>query len=143
MRWRYSEVMRGASGPLLLLVTALFLTLQGCGGDEAELELELAEQNRSGQSGSATLTPADGGGTTIVIDLASPPAEPQPAHVHDGTCDDIGDVVAPLESIAEGASETTVPLSLDELRLGGLIVHAHKSDAEFDVSVACAPIPEH
>ena len=134
-------MMRGAPGPLLLAV-ALLLALPACGGDEAGLELQLAEQNSSGQSGTATLTPADGGGTTIVVELASPPAEPQPAHVHDGTCDDIGDVVAPLESLVDGASETTVPLSLDELRRGDLIVHAHKSEAELDVSVACAPIPE-
>lgn len=133
--------MRGAPRPLLLII-ALFLVLPACGGDEAGLELQLAEQNGSGQSGSATLTPSDDGGTTIVVELASPPAEPQPAHVHDGTCDNIGDVVAPLESLVEGASETTVPLSLDELRRGGLIVHAHKSEAELDVSVACAPIPE-
>lgn len=133
--------MRGAPGPLLL-VTALLLGLPACGGgDEAGLELRLAEQNGSGQSGSATLTPTGEGRTTIVIELASAPAEPQPAHVHDGTCDDIGDVVAPLESLVEGASETTVPLPLEELRRGDLIVHAHKSEAELDVSVACAPIP--
>jgi hypothetical protein len=133
--------MRRASGPVLL-VAAFLLLLTACGGgDEDGLELQLAEQNGSGQSGSATLTPAGDGGTTIVVELASPPAEPQPAHVHDGTCDAIGDVVAPLESLVAGDSETTVSLPLEELRRGDLIVHAHKSEAELDVSVACAPIP--
>ena len=44
--------------------------------------------------------------------------------------------------LLDGRSETIVPLSLAELQAGGLVVHAHKSDAEFEISVACAPIPE-
>jgi hypothetical protein len=126
---------------LLSLATACGGSDEG-GADEEDLILELVEQNGSGQSGTATLTPAEAGSTRIVVDLKSPPAEPQPAHVHSGTCDDIGDVFAPLDSLTEGRSESTVMLSLDELQRGGLIVHAHRSEAEFDVSVACAPIPE-
>jgi hypothetical protein len=125
---------------------ALLLLPAACGGsDDAgagdeELSLELVEQNGSGQSGTAKLTAGEGT-TTIVVELANPPAVPQPAHVHSGTCEDIGDVVAPLESLDEGESESTVMMSLDELQRGHLIVHAHKSEAEFDVSVACADIP--
>jgi hypothetical protein len=126
---------------------ALLLLPAACGGSddagsgEETLSLELVEQNGSGQSGTATLTPAREGSTRIVVELANPPAAPQPAHVHDGTCEDIGDVVAPLESLSEGESESEVMMSLEELGAGNLIVHAHKSEAEFDVSVACAEIP--
>ncbi|MGH3024136.1 MAG: hypothetical protein ACRDNI_10810, partial [Gaiellaceae bacterium] len=58
------------------------------------------------------------------------------------SCADIGEVLVSLESLVDGRSQTTVAVSLDELETGSQIVHAHKSEAEFDVSVACADIPE-
>lgn len=114
--------------------------LAGCGGDGG-VTLELAEQNGSGQSGTATLTPLGDGRTRIVMELSNAPDVPQPAHVHPGPCDDLGPPVAGLESVVDGRSKTIVPLSLSELQAGGLVVHAHESDAEFETSVACAPIP--
>jgi hypothetical protein len=41
-----------------------------------------------------------------------------------------------------GTSTTVVDMSIADLQRGGLVVHAHKSEAEFDVSVACGEIPE-
>jgi hypothetical protein len=135
-------IVAGLGTLVLLSLAAACGGSDDAGAGDEELSLELVEQNGSGQSGTATLTPAGEGSTRVVLELESPPEEPQPAHVHSGTCDDIGDVFAPLESLTEGESESTVMLSLDELQRGGLIVHAHKSEAEFDVSVACAAIPE-
>jgi hypothetical protein len=130
---------------LALLVA---LALPGCGGGEDEasagdsgLTLTLSEQAGSGQSGTATLTP-DGERTRVVVELSNPPAVPQPSHLHSGTCDDIGAVVEPLESVEDGHAESVVSKSLDELRTGELIVHAHKSEAESKISVACAEIPK-
>jgi hypothetical protein len=131
------------------LVIAL-LVLGACGGGDEEdaevggaataLLLELKEQNGSGQSGTATLTPLGDERTKIVMQLSNPPAVPQPAHVHPGPCNDLGDPVAALANVVRGRSETTVPLSLAELRRGDLVVHAHKSEREYSISVACAPI---
>ncbi len=127
------------------------LALPGCGGDEDEaaagsdddeVSLTLAEQAGSGQSGTATLTADGNDATRIVVELSNPPNATQPSHVHSGNCDDIGSVVAPLESVTDGRAESVVPMSLKELRRGGLIVHAHKSEAEPKVSVACAEIPK-
>jgi hypothetical protein len=132
------------------LVIAL-LALGACGGEDDEegaasgdnaLRLELGEQNGSGQSGTATLTAVGDEQTRIVMKLSNPPAVPQPAHVHPGPCDDLGDPVAGLTNVVGGRSETTVPLSFAELRRGDLVVHAHKSEKEYSISVACAPIPE-
>jgi hypothetical protein len=124
------------------------LVLVGCGGDgngedvagAPALALDLAAQNGSGQSGTARLT-ADGEKTRIVVEVANAPEVAQPSHVHEGTCDEIGDVVAPLKNLVDGRAESVVEMSLAELRRGGLIVHAHKSEAEYDMSVACAEIP--
>lgn len=125
---------------ILVVLGGVFLLAQ-CGGEEA-LMLELMEQNGSGQSGTATLTTVGDGRTRIVLELANAGQVAQPAHVHPGACDDLGPPVAGLESLVDGRSATIVPLSLSELQAGGLVVHAHKSDAEFEISVACAPIPE-
>lgn len=125
-----------------LVAALLSLALAACGGgDDPVLTLELAEENGSGQSGTATLTPAGDGETRVVVELDNPPEVPQPAHVHPGPCGDLGDPVAGLESLVDGRSETTVSMSLARLQSGSFVIHAHKSDAEFDVSVACAPIP--
>jgi hypothetical protein len=45
-------------------------------------------------------------------------------------------------NIEGGTSTTVVDMSLADLQRGGLVVHAHKSAAEFEVSVACGEIPE-
>jgi hypothetical protein len=126
------------------------LALPGCGSGEEDaaassddqLKLTLAEQAGSGQSGTATLTADGDDATRILVELSNPPSVTQPSHVHSGSCDDIGSVVAPLDSVADGRAESVVPMSLEELRRGGLIVHAHKSEAEPKVSVACAEIPK-
>ena len=60
------------------------------GGGEAEdeaLTVELAAENGSGQSGTATLTPEGEEKTRIVVELSNPPADSQPAHVHPGPID--------------------------------------------------------
>lgn len=124
--------------------------LPGCGGGEEEAEasaedaltLTLAEQAGSGQSGTATLTADGDERTRVVVELSNPPGPAQPSHVHSGTCEDIGAVVAPLESVEGGSAESVVSMSLKELRRGELIVHAHKSEAESKISVACAEIPK-
>jgi Cu/Zn superoxide dismutase len=131
---------------LLVAGFALAVALAACGGDDdsaetATLELQLEEQSGSGQSGTATLTEVDGGKTRIVIELSNPPPQQQPSHVHPGSCDDLGPPVAGLSNVVEGKAETVVDMSLDELRRGELVVHAHKSAQEYDTSVACARIP--
>jgi hypothetical protein len=127
------------------LGVVLVILLAACGGDDssepAALELQLQEQNGSTQSGAATLTAVDDGRTRIVMELSNPPAEPQPSHLHPGPCDDLGPPVAPLSSVVGGKAETVVDMSLEELRTGRLVVHAHKSAKEYDTSVACAEIP--
>ena len=120
----------------------------GCGGSDGDagsaaeepLKVQLAEQNGSGQSGSATFMPLGGDRTRIVMELNGSPAAQQPAHVHSGSCDDLGDAVVGLTDLEDGRSTTVADVGLAELERGDLVIHAHKSEAEFDVSVACAPV---
>ena len=131
----------------VVILTTAILGPGGCGGgsdkgDSAAgtVTVQLAEQNDSGQSGTATFTAIDGERTRIVLELTSPPDGSQPAHVHRGSCDDLGHPVISLTSVEDGTSGTEAEMSLERLRQGDLVIHAHKSEAEYDTSVACAPI---
>lgn len=130
----------------LVLPFALLFVVSGCGGDGDEagdgdtVQVELSEQGGSGQSGTATLEPADGM-TRVVLELSNAPAEPQPVHIHSGTCEDLGGVEYPLENLQDGTSETTVDVPLDELRGGAFAINAHESEENIQNYVACGNIP--
>ncbi len=68
------------------------------------ITVDLAEENESGQSGTATLTPNADGTFDVAIELSQRGDAPQPAHIHEGTCPDVGDVAAPLNDVVGGAS---------------------------------------
>jgi hypothetical protein len=139
---------------LTVLIAALALAVAGCGGDDEEpaaetttaaagggtVTVDLAEQNGSGQSGTATLESMDGGMTHVTIELSSPPADPQPAHIHSGSCAELGDVVHPLTNIEGGSSETDVAASLEDLQAGDFAVNVHMSEADIGTYVACGDI---
>ena len=105
------------------------------------VSIDLEEQNASGQSGTATFSVNDDGTVHVSIEISGGGADPQPAHIHEGTCDELNPQPAfPLESVVNGASETDVDVSLDELALASYAVNVHKSEAEADVYVACGDI---
>jgi hypothetical protein len=64
-----------------------------------------------------------------------------PVHIHFGTCDTLGEVAAPLTDIdADGMSETTVDLTLDELTGSEYAINAHESAENITTYVACGEI---
>jgi plastocyanin len=79
---------------------------------------------------------------------------PHPAHIHSGSCAQLGDVVAPLKDVAEpegdhsGAStafpletsETIVDMTLQDILDGDHAVNVHKSADEIGVYIACGDI---
>jgi len=104
------------------------------------LSLTLVEQNLSGQSGTANIFEV-GDKTKIELTLRNSPAGPQPAHVHTGSCAELGGVKYPLTSPVNGTSDTTLDVSYDELLAElPLAINVHKSVAEAGVYVACADI---
>jgi hypothetical protein len=107
-----------------------------------EVMVELAEQNGSGESGTATLT-AMGDRTRVVLELTNPTTDSQPAHIHEGSCGP-GLNPEPLHGLVnamQGRSETVVNVPLSELTAGGLAINVHHSDADFDTFVACGNLP--
>src|SRR4051812_18697720 len=79
---------------------------------------------------------------------------PHPAHIHAGTCDQLGDVVIPLTDVAvpngeaKGAStaepvsvsDTVVDMSLDDLLAGDYAVNVHESAENIGEYIACGDI---
>ncbi len=79
---------------------------------------------------------------------------PHPAHIHSGSCAELGDVVAPLTDVAarEGeargmgsghpvkGSHTVVEMPLDEILDGGHAINVHLSAEEIDTYIACGDI---
>ncbi len=129
-----------------LVLAALSVAAAGCGGGGVEaaggdeVTVELAEENGSGQSGTATLVP-EGDGTRVTIELSNAPGEAQPAHIHPGTCADLDPKPAhPLEDVMGGSSESMEQVTLEELQNGDFAINVHKSAAEADVYVACGAI---
>jgi plastocyanin len=103
--------------------------------------VDLAAQNDSDQSGTATLT-EEAGKTKVSVVLDQAPANAnQPAHIHAGACPNPGAVVYPLTNVVAGRSETTLDVSLEDL-LGQLplAINIHKSAAEIGTYVSCGDI---
>jgi Cu/Zn superoxide dismutase len=153
----------------VLVATCLLISVLGlaaCGGDDEggaveqvssvietateavpeSIEVELAEVNASGQSGTATLSPNDDGTLNVTIDLSGGSDEPQPAHIHEGSCPDVGEVVAALNDVVDGTSTSeNVDFSLDDLtgaESAGFAINVHKSAAAIDDYVACGDITD-
>ena len=97
----------------------------------------------------------------VVISIAAPSARgqetdaPHPAHIHSGTCDNLGDIVAPLSEVAEltagesfGAatavlvkeSETDVPLPLGDILSAPHAINIHESAEAIQNYIACGDI---
>lgn len=115
----------------------------------ARIDAELEALNDSGISGSVRLTPG-AAGTVVMLtvqpsDSMATGGRRHVAHIHRGSCDNIGAVVAPLEAVATdapgGATSTSrVDLDLATLTDGNHIVVVHAAGGEPGRPVACAPI---
>ena len=108
---------------------------------EAEVSLDLQEQNGSGISGTVTLAPGSDGEVEVEIEVDGSDGGPHPAHIHEGSCAELDPNPAfPLEDVVDGRSSTTLDVELSELTLNEYAVNVHESAANADVYVACADV---
>jgi hypothetical protein len=130
----------------LILVFAATLVLAGCGGDEefgGDVAVPLVTQNDSGQDGEATLSEVNSDTTRVVLEVSNPPVDPQPAHIHRGSCENLDPEPAyGLENVVDGKSTTEVKVAIEDLVGKGFAVNVHKSADEAQVYVACGDIEE-
>jgi len=97
----------------------------------------------------------------VIISMSAPRAlgqeadAPHPAHIHSGTCDNLGDIVAPLSDVTEvtagekfGAptallvkeSETDLPLPLGDILAAPHAINIHESAGAIQNYIACGDI---
>jgi hypothetical protein len=115
-----------------------------CGGQEQRVEILLAEQDQSAQSGTTTLTPK-GDQTEVVLNVNIGPlaSDPQPVHIHFGTCGaNLGSVAFPLNDVIAGKSTTLVDIEMESIRDGNHAINLHKSYPELRIYTACGNISE-
>lgn len=99
----------------------------------------LNSQNNSGQAGTATVINLPEDKSQVIITLFGVTAGvSQPAHIHEGTCENLGAIKYPLNNLLNGNSSTV--LDIDVGRLGRempLAVNIHKSERENKTSTSC------
>jgi hypothetical protein len=110
-------------------------------GAAKAVTVKLGQQNKSGESGTARLTP-QGDQTKVEISLkGAPKGVPQPAHIHEGTCAKLDPKPKQgLDNVVDGKSTTTVPVKLDDLLKGRNAINVHKSAEDIKTYVACGNI---
>ncbi len=105
------------------------------------ITLRLNAQNNSGETGTAKLVEKDGKVVVSLLFAGAPKDVIQPAHIHVGSCPDVGAVKYPLTFPVNGISETILDISFADLRAGlPLAINVHKSAAEAKIYVACADL---
>lgn len=93
------------------------------------------------QSGWATLS-EESSNLIVEIQVAPSEAVAQPAHIHHGTCDQLGKIEHSLENVIGGHSMTVLPgASLESVATGDLAVNIHLSFSDFATFTACGEIP--
>jgi hypothetical protein len=109
--------------------------------DAKSVTVKLSQQNKSGESGTAKLTPM-GDKTKVEISLkGAPKGVSQPAHIHEGACPNPDPKPKyPLSNVMDGKSTSEVPVDIKTLRAGNLAINVHKSEQEAKVYVACGNI---
>ncbi len=126
------------------LVAAALLTVAAIApvAGQDTVTIDMQEVDDSGQSGTANIT-SDGDQVVVSIEIEpGPDGEPQPAHIHDGTCQDLGDVAYPLEDVVDGMSESTADVSIADIISGEYAIAVHLSEDEMEVIVACGTTPQ-
>lgn len=98
--------------------------------------------NRSGESGTATLQEMDGKVQVSINLTGKTTASPQPAHIHVGTCTNVGNIIYPLTDVVSGQSTTTLPVDMATLMAKGkTVINVHQSVKQINTHVACGTLP--
>lgn len=129
-------------------LTALAVLLCACGPQE--LRIDMKSDNNSGQTGFAVmkLTSKDKFDLHIETTVPIDGTGKQKAHIHTGTCGEVGPIVVGLTLLTTtadggwGSDSTDLPLTaLKGFEQGGYLVNVHDS-TEPSLYVSCGEIPK-
>jgi len=109
----------------------------------ADITVRLTVEDNSGQSGTAVVGAASSETVRVVLKLSGGTfTEPQPAHIHLGSCPHPGRVVYPLSNVVGGSSETLLAVSLEKLLATSpeLAINVHRSEKDIGAYTACGDL---
>lgn len=111
----------------------------------ASISVILLSQGNSGVIGEAVLAVekvAEQEQTKVSLNLTGLPIDiVQPAHIHFGSCEALGDVLYPLSDVSGAKSETTIEATLLDIKNKlPLVINVHKSAEAMETSLACGEI---
>jgi hypothetical protein len=108
--------------------------------DEGQVVITLNELNNSGEAGQAIIK-ENNNSVTVTISLTGYKDEPQPSHLHLGSCDDLGAIKYPLTNSINGNSVTLINTTLAELKVAQpLAINIHESASQAVNFVACGDL---
>jgi len=116
------------------------------GQSTAPSAVQMMALNNSGVNGQTQVMAHGEGETMVTVTLQGAGTGTHPGHIHSGTCDSLGPVVAPLESVTlangTGTSSSTVKVPLATVMNGQHVVNFHAgSGADPMAPVVCGAIP--
>ena len=113
----------------------------------SQQQVPLEALGGSGITGNAALVPAGGGYQVILTLGGGRSGGAHAAHVHTGTCDNLGGVVAPLQPVTTdasggGSSTSVVNVPPATLLNGQHVISVHEAGGNPGSPVACGAIPQ-
>jgi hypothetical protein len=108
-----------------------------------KVTVKLYPQNKSGETATAVLTQV-GPDVTVAVTTMGGPADPQPIHIHQGTCANLNPKPTyPLTTVQDAKSMTTLKgLTLASLETGDFAINIHHSTSDIPTYYACGDIPK-
>ncbi len=124
------------------VLAALILTTPAFAA-AAPVVVHLSPQNHSGETATATLSQL-GSNTVVNVVTKGGPSNPQPIHIHKGTCAKLNPApFYPLTTLQRGKSVTTLKgVSLMSLQNGDFAINIHHSTSDIPTYYACGNIPK-
>jgi Cu/Zn superoxide dismutase len=127
----------------LAAVIAAWPAMADQSSQAVSVQVPIAAQNGSNQTGVATLTPTSDNKTRVDITITGEPdGASEPAHIHKGPCKSLDPKPTyPLTVVAAGKSTTVLDVPLSQLQTGSLAINLHESASALQNYVACGNIP--
>lgn len=106
------------------------------------LQINMGQQNNSGQAGNASVTDVKGGVNVAIHIKSEPKGASEPAHIHKGTCTKLDPVPwKPLKPVVNGQSFTFLSgVTVAEIKKGKYAINVHKSANDLKTYVSCGDL---
>jgi hypothetical protein len=106
------------------------------------LQINMGQQNNSGQAGNASVTDVKGGVDVAIHLKSEPKGASEPAHIHRGTCTKLNPSPwKPLNPVVNGQSMTRLDgVTVAQIKKGKYAINVHKSANDLKTYVSCGDL---